>query len=61
MRTELFSERTKRELFISTAYHDNIAQVRRQRVLSGCLMNWFTPKHYPSIFFDQRLKTKIFD
>ncbi len=38
----------------------SVEQTRRQRVLSSQLLNSFTPKHYPHMFLDWRLRS-IFD
>lgn len=38
----------------------NVVRKKRQRILSNNLLTWFTPKHYPCIFFDQRLRSRFF-
>jgi len=60
MSLELISHRaTKGYLGFSTK-KVNTAQKKRQEILSNDLLNWFTPKHYPCIFLDRRLRTRFF-
>jgi len=37
-----------------------IEQAKRQRVLSSRFLSSFTPKHYPRMFLDRRLRS-VFD
>ncbi len=33
--------------------------MKRQRIFYNDFLNWFTPKHYPSVFLDNRLKSRF--
>ena len=37
-----------------------VERMKRQRMLSSEHLNHFAPKHYPSIFLDQRLRSQLF-
>ena len=60
MSPELFSRRATRRNFDFTEKKVSVEQTRRQRTLSHDILSWFTLKHYPSIFLDQRLRSRFF-
>ncbi|MCQ9207863.1 MAG: hypothetical protein NG712_00545 [Omnitrophica bacterium] len=55
----VFRQATKRYLDLPKA-RANLSRIKRQRALSGELLSRFSPKHYPCIFLDRRLRTKFF-
>jgi hypothetical protein len=39
----------------------NILRTRQQRILADGLLNHFSPKQYPHIFLDHRLRSALFN
>ncbi|MBL7084860.1 MAG: hypothetical protein ISS43_01985 [Candidatus Omnitrophica bacterium] len=60
MNVKLLSHRaTKRNLDFPER-RLSVESMKRQRILSGDSLTWSTLKHYPCIFFDQRLRSRLF-
>lgn len=45
---------------VSRKKENNVARKKRRKILSNSLSSRFTPKDYPCIFLDQRLKSRFF-
>lgn len=60
MGLSLISNRAERRSLELYQKKITVEQTKRKRTLSKELEDWFSPKHYPSIFFDQRLRSRIF-
>jgi len=60
MSPELISQRAARRNHDFAEKKFSVEQTKRQRVLSPKALSWFALKHYPSIFFDQRLRSRLF-
>ncbi len=60
MDPELRSRRSVMRLFSHQEKKASIERIKRQRTLPNELFERFSPKEYPSIFFDQRLRSRFF-
>jgi len=60
MNIELISRQSVRRHLGLPKEKINVSRMKRQRAFSGGLISRFSPKHYPCIFLDQRLRTKYF-
>lgn len=60
MRVDKTSHRVKTRYVSLSDYRYPIERIKRQRIVSNQLFINCTPKHYPSVFFDRRLRS-IFD
>lgn len=60
MSSELLSNKTVKKYFGFSQEKVSVEQTKRQRILSHHLLSWFAPKHYPRMFLDQRLGSRLF-
>lgn len=60
MGVELLTRRIRKRSSSQPERKINIVQVKRQRILSNDLLSCFSPKRYPCIFLDQRLRSRFF-
>lgn len=60
MSLELFSRRESRRYLSYPERKTSVERTRRRRSCSFDTLNCFVPKHYPRIFLDQRLRSRLF-
>ncbi len=60
MSMELLTHRGTKKYLSLGDREVNIVRAKRQRTISHNVLTWLTPKHYPSIFLDQRLRSRFF-
>jgi hypothetical protein len=60
MSANLFSRQVKDAYFDFPKKEATPAKLKRQRTLSSELFKSFVLKHYPCVFLDQRLRSRLF-
>jgi hypothetical protein len=60
MGLELSSRRSVKRLLSREDKRVSIERIKRRRTLQHELFERISPKEYPSIFFDQRLRSRFF-
>lgn len=59
MSLDFFSDRQTRRYLDHPENGDSVERTKRQRTLASDLFSCFSPKHYPRIFLDARLRSKL--